>query len=90
MSEHGDERTGEADQANGGRALVVLAAASQGPQPAAQRADAAFLTQMIASRASMGPFRRFRRAEPEVALRSYRDRAAACTTPAPRRAGHSA
>jgi hypothetical protein len=36
-----------------------------------KRPDAAFLTQILASKAHMGPFRRYRREEPATAMARY-------------------
>jgi hypothetical protein len=66
---------GQSVRAPVGRSLVALAPARPAPAAPAPGANAAFLAQMIASRAGMGPFRRYRRAEPAQALDSYRARA---------------
>jgi len=56
------------------RALALVAPAAGSGRPGEIRQDAGFLTQLLASRAGMGPYRRYRRAEPEAASRSYAER----------------
>jgi hypothetical protein len=53
-------------------ALVVTGGRSHSsPSGEAKRPDAAFLTQILASKAHMGPFRRYRREEPATAMARY-------------------
>jgi hypothetical protein len=60
---------------------VTLVAQAQQPAPHLHdiRPQAAFVTQIIASMGHMGPYRRYQRAEPAVAMKSY----AACKAAAP-------
>jgi hypothetical protein len=54
------------------RALVVMERSAEAAQTGVcKRPDAAFLTQILASKAQMGPFRRYRREEPSTAMARY-------------------
>jgi hypothetical protein len=58
--------------ARGAQALVVIGEREQTSRSGeAKRPDAAFLTQILASKAHMGPFRRYRREEPATAMARY-------------------
>jgi hypothetical protein len=79
MSQSGTERT--QDEAGEGatkcRALAVIESGAHGSRgEPARRPDAAFLAQIMASRAHMGEFRRYRRSEPAIATAQYRAAAA--------------
>jgi hypothetical protein len=59
------------------RALVVITARDEAsPSRSIRRPNAAFLAQMMASKAHMGEFRRYRRSEPGIATAQYRAAAA--------------
>ncbi len=56
------------------RGLVLLSAGTERPRLHDVRPDAAFVAQIIASASHMGPYRRYRRAEPQTAMKSYGER----------------
>ena len=74
--------TPHGDMATGSRALIAMKAGQdQRNQPNDSGPsglflpDAGFLAQIIASAGHMGHFRRYRRTEPALAMRSYRSAA---------------
>jgi hypothetical protein len=89
MSQPGTDRADDAPlrDASSGHALIVTG--ERGPSASrgeARRPDAAFVTQILASKAHMGPFRRYRREEPSIAMARYAAAAAlADETPALKR-----
>ncbi len=78
MSRNGADQphSGNDETVGQGRALMVIDGGTQSAPSRLQRPDAAFLVQIIASKAHMGEFRRYRRAEPGDATARYRAAAA--------------
>jgi hypothetical protein len=74
MAQDGTQAGGaQADTGNTGRALVAAQdMRNAGSMARMSLADAGFLTQIIASAGHLGHFRRYRRAEPAIAMSSYR------------------
>jgi hypothetical protein len=81
MEHQGQDACPANGEGTNGQELLVLSASAERPMLHDIRPDAAFVAQIIASVGHMGPYRRYRRAEPQVALKSYGAGALAAVPP---------